>query len=191
MADFRISLAGLICITAFAQDPPVDQPFRITVNEIIAPVTVLDHDGNTVNGLQPHQFRLFDNGKEQNIKVDVAYHPLSMVIAVQANSDVEAVLPQIKKIGSLLESVVVGDQGEAAVVAFDHRIRVIQEFTSDLAQISEALKKVTPGSTSSRMIDAVSQSVRMLRGRAANRRRVLLLVSETRDKASEGKVRDA
>ncbi len=41
------------------------------------------------------------------------------------------------------------------------------------------------------MIDAVIESVRKLRSRPGNRRRILLLISETRDKGSEGKVRDA
>jgi VWFA-related protein len=41
------------------------------------------------------------------------------------------------------------------------------------------------------MIDAVNESVRMLRTRPKNRRRVLLLISETRDRSSEGRVREA
>jgi VWFA-related protein len=77
-------------------------------------------------------------------------------------------------------------------MAFDHRFRWLQDdFTSDPDKIESALKKMTPGSGSSRMIDAVIESVRKLRSRPGNRRRILLLISETRDKGSEGKVRDA
>ncbi|MGH9719915.1 MAG: VWA domain-containing protein, partial [Bryobacteraceae bacterium] len=99
------------------------------------------------------------------------------------------VLPQIKKVGSLLESVVVGDQGEVAVMAFDHRLRVLQEFTNDTAKLSEAMKKMTAGSSSARMVDAVEESVRMLRRRPPNRRRFILLISETRDITSEAKAK--
>ncbi|MBM3776242.1 MAG: VWA domain-containing protein, partial [Acidobacteria bacterium] len=165
--------------------------FVETVQIVTAPVTVIDRDGNYVDGLQPHQFRLFDNGKEQDIRVDVTFQPISLVILVQANNDVEQVLPHINKIGPLIEPLVIGEQGEAAVIAFDHRIREVQGFTSDPEKISKALREITPGSTSSRMVDAVTQGVRMLRGRAPNRRRVMLLISETRDKASEGRVREA
>ena len=84
--------------------------------------------------LRPDQFHLFDNGKEQNIQVDVSFPPISMVIAVEANDRVESVLPQIHKIGEMIQPIVIGDQGEAAVVAFDSRIRVMQEFTSDSDQ---------------------------------------------------------
>ena len=193
MPSRRIVPVVLLCCTLTAQQQVPEPPqtdIRVLVTEIVAPVTVLDHDGNIVNGLQPHQFRLFDNGKEQDIRVDVTYQPLSLVIAVQSNSAVEVVLPQIQKIGSLLEAFVVGELGEAAVLAFDHRFRVMQDFTPDVSKISEALRKITPGSSSSRMVDAVHESVRMLRRRPANRRRVILLISETRDIASEGKARN-
>ena len=192
MRGIRLIVLVLLCLPLLPQDV-TDPTTRIgvTVTEIVAPVTVHDRDGNIVNGLQPNQFRLFDNDKEQDIRVDVTYQPISLVIAIQANASMDAVLPQIKKIGTMLESFVVGDQGEAAVMAFDHRFRIFQEFTSDTAKIAEAMKKITPGSSSSRMIDAVDESIRMLRRRPSNRRRVLLLISETRDIASEGKLRTA
>jgi VWFA-related protein len=168
-----------------------DEPIRTTVSVVLAPVTVIDRHGEYINGLQPENFRLLDNNKEQNIKVDVTFQPISLVIAVQANDHVEGMLPKINKIGSMIQPLVIGEQGEAAVLAFDHRFRVMQDFTSDAAKIQDAIKKITPGSSSSRMIDAVIQSVRMLRSRPANRRRILLLISETRDRGSEGNVRDA
>lgn len=186
-------LSIVFCWPALTQqqvEPPTAD-IKVQVTEIIVPVTVLDRDGNTVNNLQPRQFRLFDNEKEQDIKVQTVFNPVSLVIAIQANSNVEAVLPQIRKIGSLLETYVVGEGGEAALLAFDHRFQVLQDFTSDVAKISEALLKVKPGSSSSRMIDAVQQSTRMLKGRPANRRRVILLMSETRDVASESRLREA
>jgi VWFA-related protein len=191
MPIFRWLLAGLTAaVTAFPQQPP--QPtFRETVNVVVAPTVVLDRNGNYVNDLKPADFQLLDNGKPQNIKVDVSFIPISLVVAVQANPAAEPVLPKIRKIGSLLQGLLVGEQGEVAIVAFDHRVQVKQDFTSDTDKLEEALKKITPGGSSSRMIDAVVESVRMLRRRPENRRRILLLISETRDRGSEGRARDA
>ncbi|HLN02761.1 MAG TPA: VWA domain-containing protein [Bryobacteraceae bacterium] len=169
-----------------------DQPFRITTHLVQAPVTVIDkHSDSYVDGLQPQDFKLFDNGKEQNIHVDVTFQPISMVIAVQASDQVEGILPKINRIGSMIEPVLIGEQGEAAVMAFDHRFRTLQDFTSDPNKIEAAIKKITPGSRSSRLIDACTEAVRMLRSRPGNRRRILLVIAEVRDKGSEGKVRDA
>jgi VWFA-related protein len=192
-------LAGMLTAALSAQNPqdankpqeePAPAPIRVSVDFVVAPVTVLDHNGDYVDGLQPAQFHLFDNDKEQDIKVDVAFPPISMVIAVQANDRVDSVLPQIRKVGSMIRPVMIGDEGESALIAFDSRIRTLQEFTPDADKIEDALKKIQPGSTQSRMIDAVEAGVRMLANRPRNRRRVLLLISETRDKSSEARLRE-
>jgi VWFA-related protein len=177
-----------------AQAPAGDEEqtgvIRTTVNVVVTPVTVTDDDGNLVNGIQPQQFHLFDNDQPQDIRVDVAFHPISVVVAVQANSSMESVLPKIQKIGVLLRPIIFGEQGEAAILAFDHRLQVLQDFTNDPDKITEAVKRLKPGSSSSRMIDASYEAVRMLRRRPGTRRRVLLLISETRDIASEGRARE-
>jgi len=200
MVALRWMLAGTLCAALLAQNKTdktdaenSSEPARIVVpvDVVVAPVTVFDRDNNFVDGLRPEQFHLFDNEKEQKIKVDVAFQPIDMVIAVQCNDHVEAVLPRVQKIGDLISPLVIGDQGEAAVIAFDSRIRELQEFTSDTNKITDALKKIHAGSSQSRMIDAVADAVRLLRTRPKNRRRILLLVGETRDKSSETRVREA
>lgn len=163
---------------------------RASVSVVQAPVTVTDRDGALVSGLRPNEFHLFDNGKEQNIRVDVAVQPISLVIVVQCSSRTEAVLTQIKKASVLFGPQVIGEDGEAAVIAFDHRIREMQSFTNDPQKITDAIKKINAGSSSARMIDAVDKAVYMLRSRPASRRRIVLLVSENRDQASEGKVKE-
>ena len=160
------------------------------VQQVTTPVLVYDAEGNYVNGIKPEQFHLFDNNKEQNIKVDEAFEPLSMVILIQANSAVEHMLPTINKMGNLVGPLILGDRGEAAVVAFDSRIRTLQEFTADPDKITTAVKKIQPGSTSSRLVDAVEEADHMLRNRPQNRRRVVLLIGETRDMGSEARGRE-
>src|ERR1700688_2797435 len=98
----RLALAGVLCLALSAQTDQPPNPIgsiigRAIVTNIVVPLTVHDRDGNIVNGLQPRQFHLTDNGKDQNIAVDVSYHPISIVIAIQANGAVEAILPQVKK----------------------------------------------------------------------------------------------
>jgi len=187
-------ISGLLLgSTMFAQiieAPEIGEPIiRTTTSNVVAPVLVTDRGGNIVDGLQPAQFRLFDNNKEQNIQVDVTYEPISVVVAIEASARVEKILPQIKHLGTLLQ-LVVGVQGEAAIVAFDHRIRVMQDFTNDSDKIKVAIDKINAGSSSSRMIDTVERATYMLRKRSPNNRKIILLVSETRDQASEARVRE-
>ncbi len=200
----RIVLIAVICGLALAQqeqppvkvnqpaqaqpvggEPDVQPPIVVRVEVVQTPALVFDRDGNYVSGIRPDQFRLFDNDKEQNIAVDVSFTPISLVFCLQANARVEGLLPQLKKIGNLVGPLIIGDQGEAAVVAYDHRIRTLQDFTSDPDKISAAVKRITAGSMSSRMVDAVSVATRMLATRPKNRRRIIVLVGETRDLGSE------
>jgi len=194
----RNALVVLICALGFAQAPPpsnssaqeADAVIRVGVNVVIAPTTVRDKSGDFINGLQLKDFQLYDNNKLQRINADVRDEPLSLVIAVQRSSNLEDILPKIQRVGSMLNDLVAGQDGEVAVIGFDHRIQVMQDFTSETQKVSEAMKKMTPGSSNHAVVDVVMESIRMLQKQAQERRRVLLLIAEKRDKGSEGRLRE-
>ena len=163
---------------------------KVGTTGVQAPVTVLDSDGKLVEGLTALNFRLLDNGKLQKITMDLAEHPVSVVVAVQANSSMEKILPQIRKVGSVFDAMVAGETGEVAVIAFDHRNQVMTPFTSDPDMIHEAFKNIKAGSTTSALNDAVMEGLNMLRTRKKDHRRVLVVISESRDMGSHIHVRD-
>jgi VWFA-related protein len=183
-------LAAAMTLSLMAQDAQTPI-FRERVNIVVAPTTVLDRDGNYVNGLEQRHFKLYDNGKLQEIREDVSFIPISLVVVIQRSAKTELALPAVQKMGAMLEQLVLGEQGEAAIIAFDHRIETICDFTNDGKKFTEALQKLRPGSYTARQTDAVVTATRLLRSRPANRRRIMLLVSETRDGGSEAKVREA
>jgi len=191
MPAVRFFAAGLLALAAALAQEPEQPTFRTGVNVVIAPTIVTDRDGGFVHGLERQDFVLLDNNKPQDIKVDVSFIPISLVVAIQANSAVEAVLPKVQKIGTLLHYLVVGtEQGEVAILSFDHKVQVRQDFTSDIDKVQQALKRISPGSSSNAVNDAVLAGIRLLRRRPENRRRILLLISETRDRGSEARTRD-
>ncbi len=167
-----------------------DVTFHIRTDILIAPTTVLDKHGDYVNGLQLQDFQLYDNNKLQKITADVHDQPLSLVIAVQKSSNLNEILPKIQRIGVMLKDVIAGEDGETAIIAFDHNVVVAQDFTNDTGQITETMKKLTPGSSQHAVDDAVMKGIRMLRTRSKDRRRVLLVIAEKRDKGSEIRVRE-
>ncbi|MGH9593795.1 MAG: VWA domain-containing protein, partial [Bryobacteraceae bacterium] len=172
------------------QQPPPRPDITVEYNFVTAPVTVLDDHGNAVSGLTALDFQLFDNGAPQTLTEDVTTHPISLVVAVQASANMEQLLPNIRKIGSMFNPYVLGEGGEIAVLAFDHRIQTMTGFTSDPDKISEAFKKIKAGSGTSHLNDAADNAVFMLRTRPPTRRRILLLIAETRDYGSTVNVRD-
>ena len=164
---------------------------RVTTTAVVVPTTVLDRHGDYIDGLQPQDFILYDNGKPQKITADIAYQPISLVLAVQASYSLNDILPKVQKIGNEVNDLVVGSGGQMALMAFDHRIQTLQDFTDDGGKISEALRRLTPGSSSHRMIDTVIDAVRMLEKQPKDRRRIILLISEKRDGSSENHLREA
>jgi VWFA-related protein len=173
-----------------ATDPESDLVFRQGVTYISAPVSVTDLKGNLVSNLAAIDFQLFDKGIPQEFALDVQAHPVSVVVAVQTTSTARQILPTIQKISGLLGDVVAGETGEVAIIGFTDRVEVKTGFTSDPKLIKDALFNLKPGSTSQHLNDAAMEGVRMLKTRDKNRKRVLILVSETRDVGSAVKVRD-
>jgi len=184
---------GQLAPAQAAPDPDTSpsQPITVTTTNVVVPTTVLDRHGDYVDGLQPQDFTLYDNGKVQKIAADISYEPICLVMAVQASFSLNTILPKVQKIGNEVNDLVVGAGGQIAVMSFDHRMQTLQGFTDDGAKVSEALRRLTPGSSGHSMIDAVTEATRMLTKQPVNRRRIILLIAEKRDGSSEGKLRDA
>lgn len=188
------SIAALcfgLALTALPQAAP-EAPYTIRqdVINIVVPVTVRRSDGMPVGGIRSQQFRLFDNRRLQDIKVDADYLPVSLVLVVQANSRAEGAVKRVKETPALMQSLIIGEQGEAAVLAFDHRMQVKCDFTSDFNKLKAGVDDIKVGSSSAALNDAVMTAINMLKRRDKNRRRVILLIAETRDGGSEQNTRN-
>jgi VWFA-related protein len=179
----------LVACSLLGQEPaPIA---RVPVRLVIAPTSVTDQHGKFVNGLTEQDFTLYDNDVQQQIHEDADFLPISLAVAIQNNNAMEGVLPEIHQLGPLLGTLVVGEGGEAAVLTFNQKVELIQDFTGDLGALTQALKHVDTLYSKSHLIDATLQAIRLLNARPPERRRILLLISETRDQGSESKLRDA
>ncbi len=170
-----------------------DARIRVNVRQVLVPTTVLDPDGHGyVNGLKPSEFELLDNDKPQRITAEFVQLPMSVVLVVQANSEISPVLPTLKKSGVLLQGLVTGQDSDVAVIGFDHRIQHIQDFTNDPEKLDDAMQKLSAGSSTARLIDAVLAGDTMLvqHDRQNKRRRVIVLISRNIDKGSESHLQE-
>jgi len=183
----RILLACAICV--FAQD----RPFRTEIRVVQVPVTVADRKGANVDGLKARDFSVLDDGVEQSISLDTfgtGVAPISLAIAIQTTGISKPALAKIRRIGGLIQPLVTGRRGEAAVLTFDDEINWHLNFTSDSEAIQKVIRSidVTEG-TQARMLDAVVDVADVMKERKG--RRVLLLISESRDRGSHAKLEDA
>lgn len=169
-----------------------DYTFKANTKLVFAPTTVTD-SGNYVDGLKPSDFQLYDNDKLQKIESDLTDQPVSVVLVIQANSEMAPAISNLRKSGVLMQGLVTGQEGDMAVLAFDHRNQVLQDFTNDPAKIDDAMQKLTAGSSTAAMIDAVLKADSMLRDhdRQNSRRRVIVLLSRNVDKGSGTTIQEA
>jgi VWFA-related protein len=165
-----------------------DSRFNVRSRLVLVPVTVSDSNGHSVDGLEASDFLLLDDQRERKVTVDTiatGVAPIALVIAVQSSGISTPVLEKVRKIGAMVQPLVTGERGCAGVVSFAEKVAWLQECTSDPDAIQRALYRLQPGEhKEAAMLDAVNQAIDRLR-KQPNARRVLLLISESRDRGSE------
>ncbi len=170
----------LALLLAQAQDPVI----RSTVVNVQVPVTVLDKKGKFVTGLTAGDFRLFDGTAAQKIQVDEAAYPVSLVVAIQSNTNTRDLFGALRKASNLFVPLIAGDNGEVAVVTYDQSVRVLAPFTSDPAEIQSAFASIKAGGGLHHLDDATLESMKLLRSRGTGRKKVLVVIGEGFDKGS-------
>jgi VWFA-related protein len=167
----------------FAQAQPPTPTIRVPVRLVTAPALVFSNEGRLIPGLQKADFRVLDNGRLQTAALDAASAPVSVAVAVQGSQGVREYVPFIAKAGSVVDALLVGELGEAAVIAYSDDVGIIKPF--DTGDVSSALRKISADGRQARMIDAGVRAIRLLRERPGSRVRVLLFIGQSMDSGSE------
>ena len=161
--------------------------FKSTATLVIAPTTVTDSKGKYIDALDPADLVLYDNGVRQPIQVDESYNPISLVVAVQTSANSAAILDKMGASGILFANLLAGDRGETALVTFSDEVRTLRDFTSNSDRLSAGLRSLHVQGTGAVALEAVMQSLAMLAKRKSDRRRILLMIAEKRDRSSKVK----
>ena len=176
----------LIAITAIASAQ--ETQFGVQSRLVLVPVTITDANGRTVDELGPERFVVLDEGHPQIVTVDTigtGVAPIALIVAIQASGISKPVLEKVRKVGAMIRPLVSGERGCAGVVSFSERVEWLQECTSDEDLIARAFERVRQGEPKkARMLDAAADAIEHLK-KYPNSRRVLLLISESRDRGSE------
>src|SRR5215510_6433226 len=183
---------------ASAGQKPTDRnvpTLRTQANVVLVPTLVKDKTGKLIFGLHAEDFIIEDDGAPQQLKMDEVepQEAVSLVIAIQTGRAALAEFQRMQTIGSMLDQVVGQPQVQTAIVTFDARVVLLQDFTFESSQTEDTLKKmmaerlrnVDGGDPRGAAIyDAVRYSVKLLDQQPDDSRRILLLISETRDHGS-------
>jgi VWFA-related protein len=170
-----------------ASDANLNPPtFRVSTSLVVVPTLVEKPNGEIVYGLKPSDFALYDDGVQQKIHVDddLDIQPVSLVVCVERGRDAPLEFNIVRRLGPLLDLFAGGTRGDVALVALDSRPVWVDPFTANTDIIARDLASLPPGDGGAAILDAVGYSVNLLEQQPPSRRRILLLISESRDHGS-------
>ncbi len=189
--------AWLIALLSISTEGRAQEPtFRTSAPVVLVPVTVTDRKGKFVEGLAPEDFALTSDGALKQFHMDAAESvsaPLAIVIAVQTNDLSLATNQKVRKVGSLIQPLITGDRGRAAVVGYGESPVLLADFTRDPTVIQAAFEQTaaSQGGNLARQIDAVAYAAQLLAARPQGERKILILLGESKDRGSRMRLGDA
>jgi hypothetical protein len=110
---------------------------------------------------------------------------VALVVAVELGGASVLEFDKLAKMGPLLDLFLSDGMGQAALVGFDSKPRLIRDFTHSSDEVNQALKRLPRGDNGAAIFDTVSYAVDLLESQPKEYRRVLLLISEERDHGSK------
>jgi VWFA-related protein len=181
----RLNAAFLLFAIGFplAQEPT----FRSASNVVFVPALVKDQNGGIVYGLTAKDFIVEDDGVAKEVRLDesVDSEPVALVVAMQVGRRAKREFPRVRGLGAMLGPVLGQQDSKAAIVEFDSAVRLTRNFTGDDELLKRDLENLEEGNPGAAILDAIQYSIQLLRNTPSGRRRVLLLISETRDQGSK------
>jgi VWFA-related protein len=193
-------LAGVffLCPMVCASQVPTEQDIpslRTQSNVVFVPTLVKDRAGKPIFGFRARDFIIEDDGVEQEVNMDEVepQEAVSLVVAIQSGRSALAEFHRMEGLSSMLDQIVSQPQVQTAIVVFDGDVSLAQDFSFDSAPTEAYLKAMMDGPRrnmedgdrrGAAIYDAVRYSVKLLEKQPDDSRRVLLLISETRDHGS-------
>jgi len=158
--------------------------FKKKVEEVVLHAIVVDPQNHLISDLNRDAFNVFENGKLQRMTSFRHENvPLALGILIDNSGSMR---PKRQKVNEAALNLVRSSnaQDEVFIVNFGEEYYLDQDFTGDVAKLKAALDKVqTSGSTA--LYDAIVASAAHIRRDARIQKRVLLVVTDGRDNASQ------
>jgi VWFA-related protein len=183
-------------LSADASERPAEAPaatgapsiFRSGIEVVALNVVVTDRNQNFVNGLQPDDFAVFEDGVRQ----DVSYFaiddvPLDLAILLDTSASVAGIMPMVREAAKgFLESLRSGDR--AMVVGVSDTVTMLHPLGPDIVAAKKAVDR-TRASGSTALYNALYITLKQLApqsrtGPTAVRRQAVVVLSDGLDTSS-------
>jgi len=165
-------------VEAFAPTGEADRfKLKADVDLVLVEATVRNQDGGIVNNLRRGDFRVYENGVEQQISYFSRDElPLAIALVLDCSGSMGPVLKQLHRVAfDTLSSLKLDDQ--VALFDFAARAELLVGLTRNRQRIADAIGIIRPGGGTV-IPDALYEAALYLSRAAPNRRHAIILVSD-------------
>jgi VWFA-related protein len=167
---------------------------RVSTSLVTIPVSVMDRDGRYVPNLQKEEFRIWEDGVEQEVAFFQSVDkPFSVVLMLDTSPSTQFRLEDIQDAAISFVNQLRPDD-KVMVVSFNDNIKILSEFTTDRNKLRRAIER-SKTDDGTRLYDAVDMVINQQLSRIQGRKAIVLFtdgVDTTSRRASfESNVMDA
>ncbi|MBO0719914.1 MAG: VWA domain-containing protein [Blastocatellia bacterium] len=179
-----------------AQESKPQMTIRMDTDLVAIDVTATDVNGNYIRDLQENEFEVFEDGKPRKLDFftmtdeSTLSRPLAVVFALDTSGSLKPEETVTLREAALKFTELMKGDSVFAAMAFNDKVKVLQDFTNDSHKLERALGKIDSFEGSTRIYDAIDRAIVMLDRKAprtrGNRplRRVVIVISDGFDSAS-------
>ncbi len=168
-----------------------DSPIRVTVNEVIVPVTVTDDKGRFVSDLDQKDFQVFEENKLQEIRFFTRERSQPVVIGFLLDLSTSSRVHWKNfqdATTELVQNLLTGEPKYAGyLIDYAQDAEVAVNTTNDPEPLVDKIRKLKPGGGSA-LFDAVylaCTSRKLVKGEPIEPRRVIVIIGDGHDNASK------
>lgn len=155
---------------------------KVDVNLVTIPVSVFDRHGLYISNLTKNDFKIFEEGKEQQIEYfGTSEQPFTVILLIDTSPSTEYEIDEIRDAARAFVDQL-KPQDKVMVIEFDGNVHVLAEPTGDRPTIYKAIKKADFGSGTA-LYDAVDFSLSK-RLQAISGRKAIVLFTDGVDTQS-------
>ncbi len=146
---------------------------RVNTTLITLPVSVMDRDGRYIPNLQKEEFRVWEDGVEQEVAFFQSVDkPFSVVLMLDTSPSTQFRLEDIQDAAVTFVNQLRSDD-RVMVVSFNQDIRILSEFTTDRRKLQNAIHRARTDDGTS-LYDAVDMVINQQLSRVQGRKAIVL-----------------